>query len=482
MNKPFTTGSPVGRRDMVRLLGLGSAGLLGLFGAQGASAASPLAHGLRGPAPFGPTPFGATPVTPASFGGASAAPAATGLPPLKIRSVKAIATAPEGANLVMVKVETTEPGLYGIGCATFTQRAEVVVAAINNYLPDFCVGKDVDNIEDLWQSMFVSSYWRNGPVLNNALSGLDQALWDIKGKRAGMPVYQLLGGKSRFAVDAYAHADGKSPEEVSDNVQKYMNDGFRYIRIQQGGYGSLYLAQQPDFKAAGFGKDTDDFMDSVAYVQAVPKLFREVRKRCGEEIDLLHDTHERVQPRDMINMCKRLEEFNPYWIEDPLSPENMDWFPQLRAATSVPFAMGELFNNTNEFIPYMVQRSFDYIRCHVSQVGGITPALKIARLGEFFNIRSGWHGPGDVSPVGHAAHCHIDLAIWNFGVQESVFFSDKCKEVFPGTPEIKQGYLYINEAPGLGVDVNETLAAKYPINNHAGKWTIRKRDGTIIRP
>jgi mannonate dehydratase len=439
------------RREMLQLLGAGSAaGLLGML--------------VPGSARAGVPPY------------------TSGMPPIKIRSVKAIATAPEGANLVLVKVETTEPGLYGIGCATFTQRAEVVVTAINEYLPDFCVGKDVDNIEDLWQSCFVSSYWRNGPVLNNALSGLDQALWDIKGKRAGMPVYQLLGGKSRFAVDAYAHADGKTPEEVATNVQKYMDDGFRYIRIQQGGYGSLYLAQQPDFKAAGFGRDTDDFMDPVAYVQAVPKLFREVRKRCGEEIDLLHDTHERVQPQDMINMCKRIEEFNPYWIEDPLTPENMDWFPQLRANTSVPFAMGELFNNPNEFIPYMVQRSFDYIRCHVSQVGGITPAMKIARLGEFFNVKSGWHGPGDVSPVGHAAHCHIDLAIWNFGVQESVFFGDKTKEVFPGTPEIKKGYLYINEAPGLGVDVNEALAAKYPITNHAGRWTIRRRDGTIIRP
>ncbi|HTJ12397.1 MAG TPA: enolase C-terminal domain-like protein [Dinghuibacter sp.] len=442
--------NPTNRRDLIKFLG--SAGLLGLAG--------PAA--LAGPRGSAPRP--------------------TGLPPLKIKNVKAIATAPEGANLVLVKVETSEPGLYGIGCATFTQRAEVVVAAINNYLPDFCIGKDVDNIEDMWQSAFVSSYWRNGPVLNNALSGLDQALWDIKGKRANMPVYQLLGGKSRFAVSAYAHADGKSPEEVADNVQKYMSQGFRYIRIQQGGYGSLYLAQQPDFKNEGFGRDTDDFMDPIAYVQAVPKLFKTVRERCGESIDLLHDTHERVQPQDMINMCKRIEEFNPYWIEDPVSPENMDWFPQLRAATTVPFAMGELFNNTNEFIPYMVKRSFDYIRCHVSQVGGITPALKIARLGEFFNIKSGWHGPGDVSPVGHAAHCHIDLAIWNFGVQESVFFSDKCKEVFPGTPEIKNGYLYVNEAPGLGVDVNETLAAKYPINNHAGHWTIRRRDGTIIRP
>jgi mannonate dehydratase len=244
----------------------------------------------------------------------------------------------------------------------------------------------------------------------------------------------------------------------------------------------MFLAQQPDFKDAGFGASTDEFMDPNAYVQAIPKLFETVRKRCGEQVDLLHDTHERVQPQDMINMCRRLEEYNPYWIEDPLTPENMDWFPQLRSSTTVPFAMGELFNNTNEFIPYMAKRSFDYIRCHVSQVGGISPAMKIARLGEFFNVKSGWHGPGDVSPVGHAAHCHIDLAIWNFGVQESVEFSEKTMEVFPGCPQIKKGYLYVNEAPGLGIDVNEALAAKYPINNHAGKWTIRKRDGTIIRP
>jgi mannonate dehydratase len=409
-------------------------------------------------------------------------PANKGMSPVKIKSVKAIGTAPEGANLVVVKVETTEPGLYGLGCATFTQRAEVVVTAINNYMGDFCIGKDVDNIEDLWQSFFVSSYWRNGPVLNNALSGLDQALWDIKGKRANMPVYQLLGGKSRFAVDAYAHADGGSPEEVAQHVQSYMDQGFRYIRIQQGGYGSLSLAQHPDFKEAGFGRATDDFMDSNAYVQAVPKLFREVRKRCGEEIDLLHDTHERVQPVDMINMCKRIEEYRPYWIEDPVSPENMEWFKQLRASTTVPFAMGELFNNPNEFVGAMTNHLFDYIRCHVSQIGGITPAMKVARLGEFFNVKTGWHGPGDVSPVGHAAHCHIDLAIWNFGVQESVFFSDKLREVFPGSPELKKGYLNVNEAPGLGVDIDEKLAAKYPITNKAGNWTLRKRDGTIIKP
>src|ERR1700712_4314130 len=211
-------------------------------------------------------------------------------------------------------------------------------------------------------------------------------------------------------------------------------------------------------------------------------MFREVRKICGDEVELLHDTHERVQPQDMINMCKRLEEFDPFFIEDPLSPENRDWWKQLRASTTVPFAMGELFNNPNEFIQEIAAHSFDYIRCHISQIGGISPAIKIAHLAEYFNVKSAWHGPGDRSPVGHAANCHIDLNIWNFGIQESIFFSDKEKEVFPGAPELKKGYMYVNEAPGLGVDIDEKQAAKYPITNNAGKWIIRKRDGTVIRP
>jgi len=446
--------SVIDRRNLLKYLGIGSAsGLLGIFGAVPGAKAAPRE-----------TPY------------------ERGMPPVKIRNVKAIGTAPQGANLVVVKVETTEPGLYGLGCATFTQRAEVVVTAINSYMNDFCIGKDVDNIEDMWQSFFVSSYWRNGAVLNNALSGLDQALWDIKGKRANMPVYQLLGGKARFAVDCYAHADGKTNEEVADNVLKFMDQGFRYVRIQLGGYGSLQLAQHPDFKDAGFGASTDEFMDVNAYVHSVPGLFKTVRMRCGEEVSLLHDTHERVEPTDMINMCRRLEEFNPYWIEDPVSPENMNWFRQLRASTTVPFAMGELFNNNNEFVGAMADHLFDYIRCHLSQIGGITPAMKVARLGEFFNVKTGWHGPGDVSPVGHAAQAHIDLAIWNFGVQESIPFGEKLLEVFPGSPELKNGYIHLTDTPGLGVDIDEKQAAKYPITNNAGKWTLRARNGTIIRP
>ena len=441
------------RRETLRMLGIGSAAsVLGMFGSKDAQARE-------------------------------AQPSyAKGLPVVKIKSVKAIATAPQGSNLIVVKVETTEPGLYGLGCATFTQRAFAVVTAINSYLNDFCVGRDVDNIEDMWNAVYVSSYWRNGPVLNNALSGLDEALWDIKGKRANMPVYQLLGGKSRFAVPCYTHAQGNTPEAVADDVKRIMERGFKYIRIQQGGYGAVgSINEQPDFKKAGFGGETDNYMNERVYLKSVPKMFEMVRKQCGEEIELLHDIHERVQPMDAINMIKKLDEFSPFFIEDPFSPENMEWFKTLRASTSVPIAMGELFNNINEFKMPMVNQWFDYIRVHVSQIGGITPAMKIARLGEWFNIKTAFHGPGDVSPVGHAAHAHIDLTVWNFGIQEAVSFSDKMLEVFSGCPTMNNGYMSVNEVPGLGVDINEKEAAKYPISTKSN-WQVRKRDGTLIRP
>lgn len=443
------------RRNTLKMLGFGSAGLLGMSGGT-ADAQSREQAG-----------------TPAY---------ANGMAPVKIKSVKAIATAPQGSNLIVVKVETTEPGLYGLGCATFTQRAVAVVTAINSYLNEFCVGRDVDNIEDTWQAAYVSSYWRNGPVLNNALSGLDEALWDIKGKRAGMPVYKLLGGKARFAIPCYSHAGGNTPEAVADDVQRLMERGFKHIRIQQGGYGAVGgLNQKPDFKDAGFGMETDAYMNERVYLKSVPALFELVRKRCGEEIELLHDIHERVQPMQAINMIKAVEEYRPFFIEDPFSPENMEWFRQLRQVTSVPIAMGELFNNVNEFKEPMVNRMFDFIRCHVSQIGGITPAMKVARLGEWFNVRTAWHGPGDVSPVGHAAHAHIDLAVWNFGIQEAVNFSDKMQAVFSGCPTMKNGYMSVNEVPGLGVDINEKEAAKYPITTKSN-WQVRKADGTIIRP
>ncbi|MHA7830248.1 MAG: enolase C-terminal domain-like protein [Flagellimonas sp.] len=446
------------RRNALKALGLGStAGLFGLFG-------STQSHAMTHMAPTNPSYSNGIKV--------------------KITKVKAILTAPYGTNLVIVKVETDQDGLYGLGCATFTQRALTVVSAIEDYIDPFCRGKLVGNIEDMWQTAYQSSYWRNGPVLNNALSGLDQALWDIKGKMAGMPVYDLLGGKVRFAVDTYTHASGNTTGEVMDNVERFREMGYRHIRIQLGGYGSTHLANDPDWKQSGnFGSDGDKTMDPQAYKRGTIEIFKKARERFGDNVELLHDMHERLQPMDAIDMIKKVEEYRPFFIEDPLSPENMGWFKLLREQTSVPIAMGELLNNPHEWVEPISERLYDFIRIHISQIGGITPAMKISRLGEWFNVRTAWHGPGDTSPIGHAANAHIDLAIWNFGIQESQHFKELTYEVFPGTPMVKEGYMYVNEAPGLGVDINEKLAKKYPPVKYNYNWTqVRAQDGTPIRP
>jgi mannonate dehydratase len=413
-----------------------------------------------------------------------AAGAARGSGPLKITNVRPILTAPQSrVRLVVVKVETSEPGLYGLGCATFNQRPLAVKTAVEEYLDPFCRGRDADNIEDIWQTAYTSSYWRNGPVLNNALSGLDQALWDIKGKRAGMPVYQLLGGKARFAVDCYAHASGREIGQVVENVQRLMGEGYRHIRIQLGGYGSPQLSGRGDFQAAGFGAERDSHMLPGPYLRAVPRMFAAVREQCGDAVELLHDIHERVQPIEAIRLCRDLEPFRPFFVEDPFSPEDNGWFKVLRAQSSVPLAMGELFNNPHEWVGLISERLIDFIRVHLSQIGGFTPARKLAALAEVFGVRSAWHGPLDVSPVGHAANAHLDLAIWNFGIQEAVRFNDAMREVFPGAPTMNNGYMHVNEAPGWGVDLDEEAARKFPLPEHPGFWEpVRRGDGTSIRP
>ncbi len=407
-----------------------------------------------------------------------------GAAPVTVRKVRAITTAPQGRiRLVVVKVETSEPGLYGLGCATFNQRPLAVVQAVDKYLDPFARGRDVDNIEDMWQNAYTSSYWRNGPVLNNALSGLDMALWDIKGKRANMPVYQLLGGKCRFAVDCYAHSSGRDNKELEDSVRRNKELGYRHIRIQVGAYGSPHLSSNPDFRDAGFGLPQDSHMDSLPNLKAVPKAFEHIRGVFGDQIELLHDVHERIEPIEAIGLLKELEKYRPFFIEDPLAPEQNGYFKLLRHHTSCPIAMGELFNNPHEWVGLISDRLIDFIRVHLSQVGGLTPARKMAALAEHFAVRSAWHGPGDVSPVGHACNGHLDLAIHNFGIQEGPRFNDAIREVFPGAPVVKNGYMFVNEAPGFGVDINEKLAAKYPLPEDPGFWRpIRRRDGTAVRP
>jgi mannonate dehydratase len=422
--------------------------------------------------------------------GPAPAPAAAEKPltPLKITDVKTVLTAPAGIRLVVVKVLTSEPGLYGLGCATFTQRARVVETAVERYLKPFLVGKDPAQIEDIWQSAFVSSYWRNGPVLGNALSGVDMALWDLLGKRAGMPVYQLLGGKCRKAVDTYRHAGGQTFQQVETSVRRFMDEGYRHVRVQVAvpGVAAYSIAAKKGSETKTPANRRTEVWEPRPYVRTLPRLFEHLRKQLGDDVELLHDVHERIPPVLAYQLAKDLEPYRLYFLEDPLSPEDIGYFKHLRRQTSTPLAMGELFNNPNEWLPLVTDRLIDFIRIHLSQVGGLTMARKVAALCEFFAVRTAWHGPGDVSPVGHAANVHLDLACPNFGIQEARAFTQAEQDVFPGCPELKDGYYWANDKPGFGIDLNETLAAKFPITDDPSfdmMWgNVRRRDGSVVKP
>ena len=405
---------------------------------------------------------------------------------LRITDVKPILTAPSGTRLVVVKVTTNEPEIYGLGCATFTQRARVVETAVKQ-LKAFLVGKNPTQIEDVWQSSFVSSYWRNGPVLNNAMSGVDMALWDILGKRAGLPLYQILGGKARRAVDTYRHASGNSFQEVEDRVRHYMEKGYRHVRAQ------VAVSGRATYGARSYKQDDNvpenrqtSVWEPKTYVRTVPRLFAHLREKLGDEVELLHDVHERIPPILAIQLAKDLEPFRLFFLEDPFSPEDIGYFKHLRQQTSTPIAMGELFNNPHEWTSLVSERLIDFIRVHISQVGGLTMARKMAAMCEFFGVRTAWHGPGDVSPVGHAANVHLDLAVPNFGVQEARAFSQAEQDVFPGCPELRDGYYWISDRPGLGIDLDEKLAARFPIKDEPPfdlNWgNLRRSDGGSTKP
>jgi mannonate dehydratase len=413
-----------------------------------------------------------------------------GLPALKITNITTILTAPNRTRLVVVKVSTSEPGLYGLGCATFTQRAYAVQTAVEKYLKPFLTGRDVDEIEDIWQSSYVSSYWRNGPVLFNAMSGVDMALWDIKGKRANMPVYQLLGGKCRFGAALYAHVQGRDFKEVEDNTRKAMAKGYRHIRVQVAipglaTYGAAGSRESANADVTG-PTNPKNIWEPGPYLRTLPKLFEHLRVTLGEEVELLHDVHERISPSQAVSLCKELEKYHLFFLEDPLPPEEKDHFRLIRQQSSIPIAMGELFNTQQEYVPLITERLIDFIRIHISQIGGLSMARKVAALCEFFGVKTAWHGPPDCSPVGHAAGLALEMASLNFGIHESGVFPPETRAVFPGCPETKDGYLYASEAPGLGIDIDEKLAAKYPFLDTPTfdhRWgTTRRRDGTVIRP
>ncbi|NBH16253.1 starvation-sensing protein RspA [Clostridiaceae bacterium] len=413
---------------------------------------------------------------------------------VKIQDIKVICTAPEGINLVVVKVETSEPGLYGLGCATFAYRHLAVKLVVEEYLRPLLSGRCVEDIEDLWQLMHQNGYWRNGPIENNAISGVDMALWDIKGKMANMPVYQLFGGKCREGIPVYRHADGRDLTELCENIQRFQEMGITTIRCQCGGYGGESYGQTPAL--APVGAKPGVYLDGRKYIRDTVKLFEGIRSRIGEEVQLVHDVHERIAPGEAVKLAKELEPFDLLFLEDPVAIEQTEWLQRIREQSMTPIAEGELFNNPREWKKLITERLIDFIRVHISQIGGITPARKLQIFAEQFGVRTAWHGPGDMSPLAHATNIHIDLAAPNFGVQEwsgiepPNFVIQQLKgphgallEVFPGLPEFKDGYVYANDKPGLGVDLNEKEAKKYPCENVVTTWTqTRRRDGALQTP
>lgn len=411
-----------------------------------------------------------------------------------ITDVKVILTAPEGINLIVVKVETNQPGLVGLGCATFAYRHLAVKCLIEEYLRPLLIGRDASAIEELWQLMHQNAYWRHGPIENNALSGVDMALWDIKGKQANMPLYQLFGGKCREGVPIYRHADGRDVQELCDNILKYQAQGITHIRCQNGGYGGAGFTTAPNGSPENSREGV--YLDGRKYMRDTLKMFEGIRSRVGFDVELCHDVHERLKPIEAIQFAQDLEQFKLFFLEDAISLEEGTWLRQLRAKTNIPLAQGELFNNPCEWKFLITEQLIDFIRVHLSQIGGITAGRKLQIFAEQFGVRTAWHGPGDMSPLAHAANIHIDLASRNFGVQEwsgtepPNFVIQELKgpraallEVFPGLPELRNGYVYANGKPGLGVDINEVEASKYPCENSVTTWTqTRLMDGSLQTP
>jgi mannonate dehydratase len=411
-----------------------------------------------------------------------------------ITDVKVVLTAPEGINLLVVKVETNQPGLVGLGCGTFAYRHLAVKCLVEEYLRPLLVGRDAEAIEELWQLMHQNAYWRNGPIENNAISGVDMALWDIKGKQAGMPLYQLFGGKVREGVPIYRHADGRDLAQLCDNIERFREQGITHIRCQSGGYGGGAFGPAPS--RAPEGANPGVYLDPRKYMRDTLQLFDDIRSRVGFDVELCHDVHERLKPVDAIAFAQQLERFELFFLEDAIPLEEGEWIRQLRAKTRTPLAQGELFNHPFEWRTLITERLIDFIRVHLSQIGGITPARKLQIFAEQFGVRTAWHGPGDMSPLAHAANIQIDLAARNFGVQEWSGTEppnhviqelrgprDALLDVFPGLPECRRGHVYPNARPGLGVDLDEREAARYPCNSGVTTWTqTRFPDGSLHTP
>ncbi|WP_328581168.1 enolase C-terminal domain-like protein [Streptomyces sp. NBC_00370] len=405
---------------------------------------------------------------------------------IRITAVRTFLTAPHGCPHLIVRVETNEPGLYGLGCASDPQRTLAVRSVLDDYLAPMLVGRDPDDIEDIHRLMLNSAYWRGGSLTGNALGGVDVALWDLKAKRLGAPLYSLFGGRVRSRADAYTHVDGAEAAEIADKVTAARELGYRHVRVQAAVPGSDTYGT----KAAG-GADPRAARlrsvpwDSAAYLRTVPRILTEVRALVGDEVELLHDVHERLDPRQARDFLRRVEDAGLYFVEDLLAPEDAAHFAGLRAHSPVPLAVGELFSDIGQFLPLLEGPAIDFARIRVPTLGGLTPARKLAVLCELRGVRLAPHGPADVSPVAQAATIAMDISSHAFGVQEAAVFRPPVHEVFPGTITAAGGSLAPSETPGHGVDFDEAAARRHPVPEplEHDRWAmLRNTDGSVQRP
>jgi mannonate dehydratase len=399
---------------------------------------------------------------------------------MKITEAKVIITSP-GRNFVSLKIYTDE-GLYGVGDATLNGRELSVASYLNDHIVPMLVGRDPHQIEDIWQFLYRGAYWRKGPVTMTAISAVDMALWDIKAKAANMPLYQLLGGKSRSGVMVYGHANGDSIEETVDEVGKFLNDGYLAVRAQTGipGLKSTYGVSKDKmfYEPADSDLPTENEWSTTKYLDSIPKLFETLRNAYGNEPHLLHDVHHRLTPIEAARLGKDLESFRLFWLEDAVPAENQAGFRTIRQNTVTPLAVGEIFNTIWDCKELLEEQLIDYIRTSVVHAGGITHLRRIADFASLFHVRTGCHGATDLSPICMGAALHFDLWVPNFGIQEYMRHSEETNAVFPHSYSFSNGYMYPGETAGHGVDINEKLAAKYPYQR-AYLPVNRLEDGTM---
>jgi mannonate dehydratase len=398
----------------------------------------------------------------------------------KITAARVIITSP-GRNFVTLKIET-EAGVYGLGDATLNGRELAVASYLSEHVIPCLIGRDAHRIEDIWQYLYKGCYWRRGPVTMSAIAAVDMALWDIKGKLANLPLYQLLGGASREGAMVYGHANGATLEATIENAVHYQQLGYKAIRLQSGvpGLASTYGVSKDRYfyEPADADLPTEHLWSTEKYLRSVPPLFKAAREALGWDVHLLHDVHHRLTPIEAGRLGKDLEPYRPFWMEDAVPAENQDSFRIIRQHTTTPLAVGEIFSSIWDCKQLIEQQLIDYIRATVVHAGGITHLRRVAAFADLHHVRTGCHGATDLSPVCMAAALHFDLSVPNFGVQEYMRHTAETDAVFPHAYTFDGGMMHPGDAPGLGVDIDEVLAAKHPYKR-AYLPVNRLEDGTL---